>query len=53
MTLNVPASITGSVEELGALDGTVVRGPATADQPALDARVQSGKIQVRRRGGRR
>jgi nitrite reductase/ring-hydroxylating ferredoxin subunit/uncharacterized membrane protein len=36
-----------------ALDGTVVRGPATADQPGLDARVQSGKIQVRRRGGRR
>jgi len=35
-----------------ALDGTVVRGPATADQPALDARVRSGKVQVRRRGGR-
>jgi nitrite reductase/ring-hydroxylating ferredoxin subunit/uncharacterized membrane protein len=36
-----------------ALDGTVVRGPATADQPSLDARVQGGKVQVRRRGGRR
>jgi nitrite reductase/ring-hydroxylating ferredoxin subunit/uncharacterized membrane protein len=36
-----------------ALDGTVVRGPATADQPALDARIQDGKVQVRRRGGRR
>jgi nitrite reductase/ring-hydroxylating ferredoxin subunit len=36
-----------------ALDGTVVHGPATADQPALDTRVQGGKVQVRRRGGRR
>jgi nitrite reductase/ring-hydroxylating ferredoxin subunit/uncharacterized membrane protein len=35
-----------------ALDGTVVRGPATGDQPALDARIRSGKVQVRRRGGR-
>jgi nitrite reductase/ring-hydroxylating ferredoxin subunit/uncharacterized membrane protein len=36
-----------------ALDGTVVRGPATADQPGLDTRLHGGKIQVRRRGGRR
>jgi nitrite reductase/ring-hydroxylating ferredoxin subunit/uncharacterized membrane protein len=35
-----------------ALDGTVVRGPATADQPVLDARIQDGKVQVRRHGGR-
>jgi nitrite reductase/ring-hydroxylating ferredoxin subunit/uncharacterized membrane protein len=31
-----------------ALDGTVVRGPATASQPSLDARVEGGKVQVRR-----
>jgi nitrite reductase/ring-hydroxylating ferredoxin subunit/uncharacterized membrane protein len=31
-----------------ALDGTVVRGPATAPQPALEARVEGGKIEVRR-----
>jgi nitrite reductase/ring-hydroxylating ferredoxin subunit/uncharacterized membrane protein len=36
-----------------ALDGTVVRGPATADQPALEARIQDGKVQVRRHGGGR
>jgi nitrite reductase/ring-hydroxylating ferredoxin subunit len=36
-----------------ALDGTVVRGPATADQPALAVRVQDGKVQVKRRGARR
>ena len=35
-----------------ALDGTVVHGPATADQPSLEARVRDGKVQVRRRGGR-
>ena len=34
------------------LDGSVVRGPATADQPALDARVHDGKVQVKRHGGR-
>jgi nitrite reductase/ring-hydroxylating ferredoxin subunit/uncharacterized membrane protein len=30
-----------------ALDGSVVRGPATAPQPALEARVRTGKIEVR------
>jgi nitrite reductase/ring-hydroxylating ferredoxin subunit/uncharacterized membrane protein len=29
------------------LDGSVVRGPATAPQPALEARVRTGKIEVR------
>jgi nitrite reductase/ring-hydroxylating ferredoxin subunit len=32
-----------------ALDGTVVRGPATASQPSLDVRVKDGQVQVRRR----
>jgi nitrite reductase/ring-hydroxylating ferredoxin subunit/uncharacterized membrane protein len=31
-----------------ALDGTVVRGPATADQPTLEVRVEDGKVQARR-----
>jgi nitrite reductase/ring-hydroxylating ferredoxin subunit/uncharacterized membrane protein len=30
-----------------ALDGSIVRGPATAPQPALEARVRTGKIEVR------
>jgi nitrite reductase/ring-hydroxylating ferredoxin subunit/uncharacterized membrane protein len=29
------------------LDGSVVRGPATAPQPALEARVRTGKVEVR------
>jgi nitrite reductase/ring-hydroxylating ferredoxin subunit/uncharacterized membrane protein len=32
-----------------ALDGSVVRGPATAPQPTLEVRVREGKIEVRRR----
>jgi nitrite reductase/ring-hydroxylating ferredoxin subunit len=31
-----------------ALDGTVVRGPATASQPSLEVRVREGRVQVRR-----
>ena len=30
-----------------ALDGSVVRGPATAPQPVLEARVRTGKVEVR------
>jgi nitrite reductase/ring-hydroxylating ferredoxin subunit/uncharacterized membrane protein len=29
------------------LDGSIVKGPATSPQPALEARVESGKIEVR------
>jgi nitrite reductase/ring-hydroxylating ferredoxin subunit/uncharacterized membrane protein len=29
------------------LDGSIVRGPATAPQPALEARVRTGKVEVR------
>jgi nitrite reductase/ring-hydroxylating ferredoxin subunit/uncharacterized membrane protein len=32
-----------------ALDGRVVRGPATASQPSLEVRVKDGQVQVRRR----
>jgi nitrite reductase/ring-hydroxylating ferredoxin subunit len=35
-----------------ALDGNVLRGPATAPQPALEARVREGKVEVRRPAGR-
>ena len=31
-----------------ALDGSVLRGPATAPQPALEVRVREGKVEVRR-----
>jgi nitrite reductase/ring-hydroxylating ferredoxin subunit len=31
-------------------DGSVLRGPATADQPALDVRESDGTIEVRLRG---
>jgi nitrite reductase/ring-hydroxylating ferredoxin subunit/uncharacterized membrane protein len=34
-----------------ALDGTLVRGPATAPQPSLEVRVSGGKIEVRRPQG--
>jgi nitrite reductase/ring-hydroxylating ferredoxin subunit/uncharacterized membrane protein len=30
-------------------DGEIVRGPATAPQPAFDARIQNGKIEIRSR----
>ncbi|HEY3542391.1 MAG TPA: Rieske 2Fe-2S domain-containing protein [Gaiellaceae bacterium] len=30
------------------LDGTVVKGPATSPQPRYDARVESGRVEVRR-----
>ena len=30
-------------------DGTIVQGPATSPQPALDVRVRDGKVEVRRR----
>ena len=29
-------------------DGTVVRGPATRPQPAYEARISEGQVQVRR-----
>jgi nitrite reductase/ring-hydroxylating ferredoxin subunit len=32
-------------------DGSVVRGPATAPQPAFDARVSEGHVEVRLRPG--
>jgi nitrite reductase/ring-hydroxylating ferredoxin subunit len=32
-------------------DGSVLRGPATADQPAFDAREDGGRVEVRLRGG--
>jgi nitrite reductase/ring-hydroxylating ferredoxin subunit/uncharacterized membrane protein len=32
-------------------DGAVLRGPATAPQPVLDARERDGRVEVRRRGG--
>jgi nitrite reductase/ring-hydroxylating ferredoxin subunit/uncharacterized membrane protein len=31
-------------------DGAVLRGPATAPQPALDARIQEGNVEVQARG---
>jgi nitrite reductase/ring-hydroxylating ferredoxin subunit/uncharacterized membrane protein len=31
-------------------DGSIVRGPATAPQPAYEARIQEGKVEVRPRG---
>ena len=31
------------------LDGTLVKGPATAPQPALDVRVRNGRVEVRGR----
>ncbi|MDN5750629.1 MAG: Rieske (2Fe-2S) protein, partial [Pseudonocardia sp.] len=30
-------------------DGTLLRGPATVDQPAFDVRETDGKVEVRRR----
>jgi nitrite reductase/ring-hydroxylating ferredoxin subunit len=30
-------------------DGSIVKGPATAPQPALDVRIENGEVQVRRR----
>ncbi len=32
-------------------DGSVVRGPATAPQPAFDVRRQDGVVEIRRRAG--
>jgi nitrite reductase/ring-hydroxylating ferredoxin subunit/uncharacterized membrane protein len=33
------------------LDGTIVKGPATSPQPALDVRTNQGKVEIRRRAG--
>jgi nitrite reductase/ring-hydroxylating ferredoxin subunit len=30
------------------LDGSIVRGPATAPQPGFDARLSGGKVEIRR-----
>jgi nitrite reductase/ring-hydroxylating ferredoxin subunit len=32
------------------LDGSIVRGPATAPQPSFDVRANAGQIEIRRRG---
>ena len=32
-------------------DGRLLRGPATAPQPALEVRVREGKVEVRKAGG--
>jgi nitrite reductase/ring-hydroxylating ferredoxin subunit/uncharacterized membrane protein len=32
------------------LDGSIVKGPATAPQPALEVRISDGTVEVRRRG---
>ncbi len=34
------------------LDGSIVKGPATSPQPRYDARIEGGRIEIRRQTGR-